>query len=251
MIHARTILCPVDFSQCSRRALEFAAGFARWTDARLAVLNVGETVSLYPALVVAAAPVAVAHPTRAERAAAMAHFIEPCADPHRPMDVVLEEGDVAATIVTVASRLGADLVVVGTHGQRGFRRLAAGSIARRLAHAAPCPVIVVPAQARALHDGFERVVCRSQAADLAYARAFVEDPASHVDVMPAGRPARDILAGISDGRADLVIWHRASAQLDEILAGADAPVLVVNDSVPQSWQSATTSRTELPLCGRR
>ncbi len=52
-------------------------------------------------------------------------------------------GSAARTIVQVALREGADLVVVGTHGRRGLDRLVAGSVAENVARVSTCPVLLV------------------------------------------------------------------------------------------------------------
>lgn len=49
----------------------------------------------------------------------------------------------AAEIAQLASDLDADLVVIGTHGRRGFRRLLLGSVAEAVVRLAHCPVLVV------------------------------------------------------------------------------------------------------------
>ena len=48
----------------------------------------------------------------------------------------------AEEIVAVAAELGADLVVVGTHGRSGIGRVLLGSVAESVARSAPCPVII-------------------------------------------------------------------------------------------------------------
>jgi len=53
-------------------------------------------------------------------------------------------GHAAHTIAEVADSLGADLIVVGTRGQTPFAGLMLGSVAQRLLHVAPCPVLAVP-----------------------------------------------------------------------------------------------------------
>ncbi|VWC68035.1 UspA domain-containing protein [Burkholderia lata] len=53
--------------------------------------------------------------------------------------------DVAQRIVLVAKETGADLIVMGTHGRRGFRRLVLGSVAERVLRQAACPVLMIPA----------------------------------------------------------------------------------------------------------
>ncbi|KWA28757.1 universal stress protein [Burkholderia territorii] len=53
--------------------------------------------------------------------------------------------DVAQRIVGLAGELDADLIVIGTHGRRGFRRVVLGSVAERVLRQARCPVLMIPA----------------------------------------------------------------------------------------------------------
>ncbi|RQR58854.1 universal stress protein [Burkholderia sp. Bp9126] len=57
--------------------------------------------------------------------------------------------DVASLILEAATAFGADLLVLGTHGRRGFRRLVLGSIAEQCVRHASLPVLLIPAAARA------------------------------------------------------------------------------------------------------
>ncbi|HVR49342.1 MAG TPA: universal stress protein [Pseudorhodoferax sp.] len=50
---------------------------------------------------------------------------------------------VSELIAAQATRLGADLIVLGTHGRRGVDRLLIGSDAEQLARIAPVPVLLV------------------------------------------------------------------------------------------------------------
>ena len=52
-------------------------------------------------------------------------------------------GHPAEQIVNLAVEIEADLIVVGTHGRRGWRRLLLGSVSEKVTHLAPCPVLVV------------------------------------------------------------------------------------------------------------
>ncbi|MFM0420103.1 universal stress protein [Paraburkholderia aromaticivorans] len=51
--------------------------------------------------------------------------------------------DIASALLRCAERRGADLVVMGTHGRRGLRRMVLGSVAERFARFATCPVLLV------------------------------------------------------------------------------------------------------------
>lgn len=53
-------------------------------------------------------------------------------------------GDPVTSIVREARALPAELIVMGTHGRSGFKRLLLGSVAEALLRSAPCPVLVVP-----------------------------------------------------------------------------------------------------------
>jgi nucleotide-binding universal stress UspA family protein len=59
----------------------------------------------------------------------------------------LRTGEAHREIVELASDLGADLVIIGTHGHSGFSRLLLGSIAERVQRFAPCPVLTVKPKA--------------------------------------------------------------------------------------------------------
>lgn len=51
--------------------------------------------------------------------------------------------DIAQTLQRCAERLGAELVVLGTHGRRGMKRIVLGSVAEHFVRIATCPVLLV------------------------------------------------------------------------------------------------------------
>ncbi len=57
---------------------------------------------------------------------------------------VLREGDAREEVEAVARDVGADLIVTGSHGRTGFKRWVLGSVADRIVHTSPIPVLVVP-----------------------------------------------------------------------------------------------------------
>ncbi len=61
--------------------------------------------------------------------------------------------DVATLIAEAAEEVGADLIVVGTHGHGGFTAALMGSVARALCHTAGRPVLVVPPPAKVSRRG--------------------------------------------------------------------------------------------------
>ena len=57
--------------------------------------------------------------------------------------------DVAERILLAARDWHADLIVMGTHGRRGFRRMVLGSVAERVLRSSALPVLLVPSHAQA------------------------------------------------------------------------------------------------------
>jgi nucleotide-binding universal stress UspA family protein len=70
----------------------------------------------------------------------------------RPM---IEVGEAGPTICRIAGAVGADVVVVGSHGHGWLQRVFLGSVSRHVLGHAPCPVLVVrlPEAEPALGDG--------------------------------------------------------------------------------------------------
>jgi nucleotide-binding universal stress UspA family protein len=60
-----------------------------------------------------------------------------------PTHEVIEEGDAADVICKEAADRGTDVIVVGTHGRTGLKRLFLGSVSEHVVRRAPCPVLVV------------------------------------------------------------------------------------------------------------
>lgn len=54
-----------------------------------------------------------------------------------------DTGDPAEKIVALAAKVNADLVILGTHGRTGIKRLLLGSVAEKVVRLAGCPVLVV------------------------------------------------------------------------------------------------------------
>jgi len=71
------------------------------------------------------------------------------------IETLAEEGSIFSTINAVAERLGANLMILGTHGKRGMQH-GVGSYALKVVADAPCPVVVV--QKRSFRDGYRNIV---------------------------------------------------------------------------------------------
>jgi len=61
-----------------------------------------------------------------------------------PVECHVRQGDAAATLLALAEETEADLLVMGSHGRTGLRRLLMGSVVSDLLHSTQRPVLVVP-----------------------------------------------------------------------------------------------------------
>ena len=162
MVEIRRLLCPVDFSDVSRHALDHAAAIAGWYDATVTALHVWHP-GLYPPPSAFAGP--YLNPVQggdldARLHAELAEFVKAANPPLVDPELWVAEGPVADTIVARAAARKADLIVVGTHGTSGFERLVLGSVTEKVLRKAACPVLTVPPRARATSKlPFRRLLC--------------------------------------------------------------------------------------------
>jgi nucleotide-binding universal stress UspA family protein len=146
MIEIRRILCPIDFSDYSRRALDHAIAIARWYESAVTVLHVFSSVPVAAAGpgLVAFEPIVLTSADRDQLLAAVTSFARAESAPGVTIDAVVREGNAAGEIVEEATNMKADLLVIGTHGRSGFERLLLGSVAEKVLRKASCPVMTVP-----------------------------------------------------------------------------------------------------------
>lgn len=134
------ILVPTDFSGFSSQALRHALALARKFNSRLKAVHVIQ--GFYPmgdAMLVAAPPA-----QGRKMAESDAHaFMAPVRDAGLDYDLEIREGNPWREILAAASEMPADLVVMGTHGRGGSERFLLGSVAEKLSHRLPCPVMTV------------------------------------------------------------------------------------------------------------
>jgi nucleotide-binding universal stress UspA family protein len=141
----RHLLVPTDFSRCSDCALDHALALARAFGADLTLVHALH----FPAELAVPEMADVTRDLHLRARDAAARKLEKALQKVRAAGVkgdsrLLEQTPVEAT-TRVAAEIGADLVVMGTHGWGALRHLALGSVAERVLRGAPCAVLVVRA----------------------------------------------------------------------------------------------------------
>lgn len=143
MADIKTILFATDFSEGSARACDMARTLATLTGARLHVLHViGELVDKRSRMLTS--EVVDTLTREVER-----HAVE---DMHRFCDANFAELNLSTEIVIgvaheemlkEAQKVGADLIVMGTHGRTGLEKMLVGSVAEKVVRSSPVPVLTV------------------------------------------------------------------------------------------------------------
>ena len=123
-VHLTRILCPTDASEVSRHARDYAIALAQWYSGEITGLTVLPGIPPAAALPEFAPSLVMAEGTTgggAERAReALGTFLAPAVKAGIVTHAVVEEGNPADHILAAAGRMPADLIVMGTHGLRGF-----------------------------------------------------------------------------------------------------------------------------------
>jgi nucleotide-binding universal stress UspA family protein len=154
MVGVTSILCPVDFSPHAAAALRQAAALAARWRAELTVAWVTDPLLAQAAAVYAIDP--GGDETRADLQAFVAEALarQPAAQPPR---LVLAVGKADEEILGLAHQQGAGLIVMGTHGLSGARRMFVGSTTERVLRRTDIPVLAVPIADSASTAAIERI----------------------------------------------------------------------------------------------
>jgi nucleotide-binding universal stress UspA family protein len=145
MLEIRLILCPIDFSEFSIRAYRYALSLAEHYRAKLVTHHVVE-LSRYPYAEFVGAMGDYADFNRALREGGiekLQEFVKQHTHDEILPELVVQEGTAPDGILSFAQAQKADLIVMGTHGRRGFDRIVLGSVTDRVMRTAPCPVLAI------------------------------------------------------------------------------------------------------------
>ena len=154
------ILCPIDFSETSSRAVTYADACAAWYHAELTLEHVYLPMTVgVPGLPEVVEQVSDDEQARITAEARRFAMEAGCAAPGPA--VVVDCGRPADEIAARVQRDRPNLLVIGTHGTSGFRHLVLGSVTEKVLRQVACPVLTVPPHVRlpAAPLPFRRIVC--------------------------------------------------------------------------------------------
>jgi len=259
MLTIRRILCPVDFSDFSRRALDLAFSIAARSGAEITALHV-TAPSLPPSAAFPEVPaVLAADPAVMERLRAeLAAFVAPSRTPDVPLRTGVSDGAPVTTILREAEALGVDLIVMGTHGAGGFERRVLGSVSEKVLRKARCPVLTVmarrPDPLPADPGRFGEVVCgldltETSRTTLAAAVSMAQSAGAHLTLLHVLEERPLETAAIAEAGLDIAV-HRAQRcqEARERLRAFAKDVACAHDEIVKA---GTPDRAILDLAAER
>ena len=142
-----SILCPVDFSPHSERALGYAIDLARLTGAHLTIVTVVDSF-LDAASTAAGHHDVFTNQTQEEIQGLLARTSTTNKPLREAPAIAVVKGDAATEILKQVTECAADVIVMGTQGLEGTRRFVFGSTTEKVLRESSVPVLAVPVPAK-------------------------------------------------------------------------------------------------------
>lgn len=129
------LLCPINFTETSARSLEYASSLAACLGAELWVLHVIESLT--------------SPPSDEEEVDRLCQWVSPDVRTRCRIQEIVARGDAAEQIITTASSIDCNLIVMAAQHRRFFNTTVLGTTTVRVNRHAPCPVLTVVSESQA------------------------------------------------------------------------------------------------------
>jgi nucleotide-binding universal stress UspA family protein len=221
MTEFKRILCPVDFSDASRHALDHAVAIAGWYESHITALHVVPPAFKFepPLLFAEQGELKAPGVDRDQMLAQLDGWLAAASAARVPWESRVCEGQAAESVLAVAQSMPADLIVMGTHGRSGFERFVLGSVTEKVLRNASCPVLTTPPRAMTVAKlPFTRILCpvdfsEPSLAALRTAFSMAEEADAHLVVLNVvDWPEDETVLFTDTADADLVVQVEQQVQ---------------------------------------
>ena len=224
----KSILCPIDFSDFSATAYQHALSLAKYYKARIIALHVVELWK-YPFADYAAHEADYAKFSAALNEGGevkLQRFVREYSSGTLQPELVIYQGNAPNCILSFAQKENIEVIVMGTHGRRGFDRLVLGSTTDRVMRKAACPVLVVSSPSQTAMtvdpDGKHRLSRILYCTDFShnsegargYAISLAAEYSAELTLLHVAENASDLAT------ADAIIAERTQ-ELDKLISGTE------------------------------
>jgi len=195
------ILCPTDFSDSATGAFAESVRLARWFGARVTVLHVMPfAVPAEGDVGYVPIPITSDEAVRKAKLSEIQRFVDATEHTGVPIETMCWEGLPTQQIRSAVRATGADLVVMGTHGRSGFKRLALGSVTETVLRDPPAPVLTVHRDVARRRGLFRRMICATDVSErtartIAVAMALADEGAKSLTVLNVIEEGRESSRG--------------------------------------------------------
>jgi nucleotide-binding universal stress UspA family protein len=142
MIQIRRIVCPTDFSPTAGRAVAYAAEMARTFGAELTLLHIVPEMNYPLRSFGMASAFPHLHEELHKRADDELQKVK-ASIADAKVNTMLRDGEAHMQVLECAKAIGADLIVIGTHGYTGIKHAVLGSTAEKVVRLSETPVLTV------------------------------------------------------------------------------------------------------------
>ena len=139
----KKILCPVDFSEISANALEYAVFLASHHHADLLLLHVVEHLHEFDHYqILVFTPQELTEKMEKQAYEELRELTESIKKTIK-VETVIRQGKAFVEIIREAKEKDMDMIVMGSHGRTGISHMLIGSVAEKVVRKAHCPVLIV------------------------------------------------------------------------------------------------------------
>jgi nucleotide-binding universal stress UspA family protein len=194
------IVCPTDFSDSAAAAFAESVRLARWFGARVTVLHVAPLDVPLGGPAYVPLPVSTSEELRRAKLLEIRRFVGATEHAGVLVETACREGIPGFEICKAVREIGADLVVMGTHGRSGFKRLVLGSVTEAVLRDAPALVLTVRRDVARRSGLFRRIVCATDISErsartIAVAKALTDESARRLTILNVVEDGRESGSG--------------------------------------------------------
>lgn len=143
LIKLKNILVPIDFSDCSMKALDYAVAFAQQFKARITLLYVVDLPIVASEMGMFIDQPSMEAEFRDNANAQLHELVRSRIAKKAKADTIISCGRAHPEIIETAKTTGMDMIIIATHGYSGFQKAFMGGTTEKVVRHAPCPVLVV------------------------------------------------------------------------------------------------------------
>lgn len=260
MLKIERILCPVDFSEFSARAYDYAHSLARHYDAKLFVLHIVRSITIDPTFLSSTVLDKVYSQQAVDAKAQMAKLVAKQAGDPAQIELIVQMGFATDSILSFVKQNEIDLVVMGTHGRRGLDRLVTGSTTESILRKSHSPVLAV-------HEPERSFVSPQSADDPVHLRKILccvdfseHSPRALEYAFSLGMQYQaeiTLLNVLEDGKDAPDQKNRATASMEQLIPedarnwASITPIVLSGQPYEQIIEHAAESKTDLIVMGVR